>query len=126
MEKPIVIERFTDNGEHSHWELVNSNGEVLWDSWDTPWSQKQKIEEYESNLKAREKELLELLDEYKLKCGGVVENFAHELPKEPLTEALNKHDVMESVCPKCNAQTLTIRDIIYCQDECGWTGQTAP
>jgi len=31
-------------------------------------------------------------------CGGVVENFAHTLDKEPLTEALNKHNVMESVC----------------------------
>ena len=26
--------------------------------------------------------------------AGVVSNFAHELPKEPLTEALNKHNVM--------------------------------
>ena len=31
--------------------------------------------------------------------GGVVENFAHELPKEAHTEALNKHSVMESLPP---------------------------
>ena len=37
-----------------------------------------------------------------LECGGVVENFAHELSKEPLTEALNKHNVMESVLPTEN------------------------
>lgn len=31
MVKPIVIEKFADNGEHSHWELINPNtGEVLW------------------------------------------------------------------------------------------------
>lgn len=31
MNKPTIIERFADNGEHSHWELINSDtGEVLW------------------------------------------------------------------------------------------------
>lgn len=31
MNKPEVVERFTDNGEHSHWELINpSTGDVLW------------------------------------------------------------------------------------------------
>jgi len=30
-------------------------------------------------------------------CVGVVENFAHELPKEPQTEALNKHNVSGSL-----------------------------
>ncbi len=29
--RPMVIERFADNGEHSHFELINTdNGEVLW------------------------------------------------------------------------------------------------
>jgi hypothetical protein len=32
--------------------------------------------------------------------AGVVSNFAHELPKSQLAEALNKHNVMESVCPQ--------------------------
>lgn len=31
MNKPIIKEVFADNGEHSHWELINSdNGEVIW------------------------------------------------------------------------------------------------
>lgn len=31
MTEPKVVERFADNGEHSHWELINSDtGEVLW------------------------------------------------------------------------------------------------
>lgn len=31
MNKPKVVERFADNGEHSHWELINSDtGDVLW------------------------------------------------------------------------------------------------
>lgn len=30
MEKPLVIERFADNGEHSHWELIDSDGNILW------------------------------------------------------------------------------------------------
>lgn len=31
MEKPIINEVFADNGEHSHWELINAeNGELLW------------------------------------------------------------------------------------------------
>jgi len=23
MEEPIVVQRFTDNGDHSHWEMIN-------------------------------------------------------------------------------------------------------
>ena len=31
MNKPKVIEKFADNGEHSHWELIDSDtGIVLW------------------------------------------------------------------------------------------------
>lgn len=31
MEKPIINEVFADNGEHSHWELINAEtGELLW------------------------------------------------------------------------------------------------
>jgi hypothetical protein len=29
--KPLIIEKFTDNGEFSHYELIDSeNGELLW------------------------------------------------------------------------------------------------
>lgn len=31
MEKPKLVEKFADNGEHSHWELVdNKTGQMLW------------------------------------------------------------------------------------------------
>lgn len=31
MEKPIINEVFADNGEHSHWELIDSeSGKLLW------------------------------------------------------------------------------------------------
>ena len=30
MKEPKVIEIFADNGEHSHWQLVNEMGEVVW------------------------------------------------------------------------------------------------
>lgn len=31
MKEPKVIEKFADNGEHSHWELIDSNtGKILW------------------------------------------------------------------------------------------------
>lgn len=31
MEKPIIVERFADNGAHSHWEVVDpSNGASIW------------------------------------------------------------------------------------------------
>ena len=30
MNKPTLVERFADNGEHSHWELVNEQGKVIW------------------------------------------------------------------------------------------------
>lgn len=30
MKEPKVVERFADNGEHSHWELIDENGNVLW------------------------------------------------------------------------------------------------
>lgn len=33
---PLVVERFGCNGEHSHWELINSTtGEVLWTQEET-------------------------------------------------------------------------------------------
>lgn len=36
MKKPILNEKFADNGEHSHWELIDANtGEVLWEEIDT-------------------------------------------------------------------------------------------
>ena len=35
MKQPKVIERFTDNGEHSHWELINvDTGDTLWKELD--------------------------------------------------------------------------------------------
>ena len=30
MKEPKVIEMFADNGEHSHWQLINEEGEVIW------------------------------------------------------------------------------------------------
>lgn len=35
-----LTEKFTDNGEHSHWELVDENGKLLWteDADDRPIS----------------------------------------------------------------------------------------
>ena len=30
MKEPKVIEMFADNGEHSHWQLIDEHGEVLW------------------------------------------------------------------------------------------------
>ena len=30
MKEPKVIEMFADNGEHSHWKLIDENGEILW------------------------------------------------------------------------------------------------
>ncbi len=31
MEKPIIVPAYADNGEHSHWELIDvETGEVLW------------------------------------------------------------------------------------------------
>lgn len=35
MKKPKVIECFTDNGEHSHWALIDKDdGKLLWDEAD--------------------------------------------------------------------------------------------
>lgn len=30
MEEPKVNEIFADNGEHSHWQLIDANGKILW------------------------------------------------------------------------------------------------
>ena len=31
MGAPVVVERFADNGEHSHWDLIDSgDGKTLW------------------------------------------------------------------------------------------------
>ena len=29
-EHPILVERFADNGEHSHWEMINAEGGIIW------------------------------------------------------------------------------------------------
>jgi len=34
MNKPLVIEKFADNGEHSHWEVIDTEGNVLWQESD--------------------------------------------------------------------------------------------
>ncbi len=64
--KPELAERFK-NGKHSHFELIDSNGDVLWSSWDTPFDMKKEIENYENTLKKKEKELDELIQKYKQK-----------------------------------------------------------
>lgn len=34
MKQPLVVERFTDNGEHSHWALIDTeDGKDLWDEF---------------------------------------------------------------------------------------------
>jgi len=51
---------------------------------------------------------------------GVVLNFAHELTKEPLTEALNKHNVMgrsELLPPDCFPDT-EADGVVFC-GKCG-------
>lgn len=50
-----------------------------------------------------------LVSEFEL-SAGVVKNFAHELTKEPHTEALNKHNVMgrsELLCLACHQEPAT-------------------
>ena len=49
MNKPKVIEKFADNGEHSHWELIDSDtGTVLW-SEDSNVNEIIEIEGYKIN-----------------------------------------------------------------------------
>lgn len=33
MEKPVLVEQYSDNGEFSHWHLVDKDGSVLWSSF---------------------------------------------------------------------------------------------
>ena len=42
MKEPKVIEIFADNGEHSHWQLIDSNGNILWS--EDPMDMKEKCE----------------------------------------------------------------------------------
>lgn len=64
--KPKLVE-ILDKGNHSHWELINSDGDVLWTSWDTPFDLKKEIENYQNLLKKQSKELDELIEKYKQK-----------------------------------------------------------
>lgn len=64
--KPELVE-ILDKGNHSHWELINSDGDVLWTSWDTPFDLKKEIENYQNLLKKQSKELDELIEKYKQK-----------------------------------------------------------
>lgn len=33
MKEPKLIEQYADNGEHSHWHLIDEIGQVLWSSF---------------------------------------------------------------------------------------------
>lgn len=47
MKQPILKECFADNGEHSHWELINSDtGEVLWSEEYNPMTELKEFENY--------------------------------------------------------------------------------
>jgi len=37
--KPIVIENYADNGAFSHYSLVDSQGNVLWEQPDVEWGE---------------------------------------------------------------------------------------
>lgn len=51
MNKPILDEQFSDNGEHSHWHLINSEGEVLWSDFpEETRARGQKIESEEFSI----------------------------------------------------------------------------
>jgi hypothetical protein len=41
MEKPIVVERFADNGAFSHYALIGSEGDLLWS--EAPEEELQKV-----------------------------------------------------------------------------------
>lgn len=60
MNKPIINEVFADNGEHSHWELIDSsNGDILW----------QEPEDANQTINGEQDELiLESLDFYWRHC----------------------------------------------------------
>lgn len=46
MNKPTIKECFADNGEHSHWELIDSDtGEVLWSEDYNPMQELKEFEE---------------------------------------------------------------------------------
>ena len=60
--KTLLVERFADNGEFSHYELINNEGEILWNG---EQSQEQKEDELRARIKELEKELQETRDEWK-------------------------------------------------------------
>jgi hypothetical protein len=41
MQEPLVIERFADNGEHSHWVLVNDKGQEIASSQEDKFTEKE-------------------------------------------------------------------------------------
>ncbi len=75
-EKPILNERFADNGSHSHWELLNSDGEIICTEFsgdDNPcqYPKNKEVEQIHVTLpsgavarvdKGADKELLDALD----------------------------------------------------------------
>lgn len=68
MNKYTLSEVFADNGEHSHWQLLNENGESIWREGDELKNAalKKRVEE----LEAKNKALLEFMQsQYSIKSA---------------------------------------------------------
>lgn len=64
MKKPIVMEKFTNTGEHSHWELVNAQtGETLWEE-------------------GRERGTPRYITDIRIGCGAVIDTWHKDYDKD--------------------------------------------
>lgn len=79
MEKPIINEVFVDNGEHSHWELIDiDDGKLLW-SEDIEESNSIRVGNKEEITEEIPEELIRILNKYE-PSEELIHEICHSLP----------------------------------------------
>lgn len=115
MKKPYVLECFADNGEHSHWELLNSEtGETLWS---------ENPEELEGprmiiiggGPSIKIPELIGAQLRIMREMSGIPQEYHHGTASPEIVEALEKAsvDFVRSMNPRHNLEELCLPAIEY-------------
>lgn len=113
MEKPTIVEKFADNGEHSHWELVNSETcETLW------------IEDYREPLKSIEEFIEEQISLFPKDVNGTAtyhysKSFDMRMISVSPSNLRTEHSVVEweSKCWDIFFENYSYIDFMVCGDE---------
>lgn len=99
MKKPIIVERYADNGAFSHYALINEEtGDLLWS--EAPKEEMQKIVAQANEADTSHEQASHIADvstSICQHCGKVEGNWCIN----PYIEEINGEEVWEYICPDC-------------------------